>query len=208
MKSTGRMEKWAVGVLGAISLVLIVKLVAQYNQVQVGARRRAAAIPAKPVLRRGSAGAGTGSSHAKAGAPARAKAAAEKQKVTDELSRYNSLVKVDLLKEFEGRPLPELKRNPFEFVTVPTQVSRVQTAGEAPGPAAPPVPPPVTLKVMGYSEGMGGVKEAMVSEEDQVFVVHAGDSVGSRYKVIKITPTAVTVEDATLHQTVDLPVPP
>ena len=149
-----------------------------------------------------------GPSHAKAGAPAGAKTAAGKQKLTDELSRYNSLVKLDLLKEFEERPLPELKRNPFEFVAVPTQVSRVQTAGETSAPPPPPAPPPVTLKVMGYSEGVGGVKEAMVSDEDQVFVVHAGDSVGARYKVIKITPTAVTVEDATLHQTVDLPVPP
>jgi len=207
MKSTGRMEKWAAAVLGAVSLVLIVNLVVQYNRVRAGARRRAAVIPAKPVLR-GSGGAGIGSSHAKASAPAGAKAAAGKQKLTDELSRYNSLVNLDLLKEFEGRPLPELKRNPFEFVTGPTQVSRVQTAGEAPGAAPPPAPPPVTLKVMGYSEGVGGVKEAMVSDEDQVFVVHAGDSVGARYKVIKITPTAVTVEDATLHQTVDLPVPP
>jgi hypothetical protein len=207
MKSIGRIEKWAVGVLGAVSLVLIVKLVVQYNQVRVGARRRAAVISAKPVLR-GNAGAGMGPSHAKAGAPAGAKTAAGKQKLTDELSRYNSLVKLDLLKEFEERPLPELKRNPFEFVAVPTQVSRVQTAGETSAPPPPPAPPPVTLKVMGYSEGVGGVKEAMVSDEDQVFVVHAGDSVGARYKVIKITPTAVTVEDATLHQTVDLPVPP
>jgi ribosomal protein L24 len=61
---------------------------------------------------------------------------------------------------------------------------------------------------MGYSEGKGGVKEAMVSDEDQVFVVHEGDSIGTRYKVIKITPTVITVEDASIHQTVDLPVPP
>jgi len=61
---------------------------------------------------------------------------------------------------------------------------------------------------MGYSEGKGGVKEAMVSDEDQVFVVHEGDSVGTRYKVIKITPTVVTIQDATLHQNVDLPVSP
>jgi len=208
MKPSGRMEKWAVGVLGAVSLLLIVKLVVQYNQVRAGAQRRAAVIPAKPV-HPGSGRAGVGPSQVKASAPERAKAAVGKQKLTDELSRYNSLVKLDLLKEFDERPLPELKRNPFEFVTVPTQVSRVQTAGEAPSPAAPPPPPPppVTLKVMGYSEGVGGVKEAMVSDEDQVFVVHPGDSVGGRYKVMKITPTAVTVEDATL-QTVDLPVPP
>jgi hypothetical protein len=65
----------------------------------------------------------------------------------------------------------------------------------------------VTLKPRGYSEGAGGVKEAMVSDEDQVFVVHEGDSVGTRYKIIKITPTVVTVEDSAQHQTVDLPIP-
>jgi ribosomal protein L24 len=47
----------------------------------------------------------------------------------------------------------------------------------------------------------------MVSDDDQVFVVHEGDSVGTRYRVIKITPAAITVEDAKYHQTVDLPVP-
>ena len=205
MKFTGRIEKWAVGVLGAVSLMLIVNLVVRYNQMRGGARHRAAVSPVTPLLH-ASTRAGAGRSHAKAGAPAGAKATAGKQKLTDELSRYNSVVKLDLLKEFEERPLPELKRNPFEFVTVPTPASPVQTAGQAPAPAPPP-PPPVTLKVMGYSEGVGGVQEAMVSDEDQVFVVHAGDSVGGRYKVIKITPTAVTIEDATGHQTVDLPVP-
>jgi len=206
MKSTGRMEKWAVGVLGAVSLMLIVKLVVDYNQMRVGARQRAAAGPVTPLIHV-SARAGAKPSHGKAGAPAGAKAAARKQKPTDELSRYDSVVELDRLKKFEARPLPELKRNPFEFVTVPTPVSRGQTASQVSGPAPPPPPPPVTLKVMGYSEGVGGVQEAMVSDEDQVFVVHAGDSVGGRYKVIKITPTAVTIEDATGHQTVDLPVP-
>jgi Tfp pilus assembly protein PilP len=131
-----------------------------------------------------------------------------KQKISDELSRYDPLVKLDLLKEFEDRPLPELNRNPFEFVAGRVQASPVQTAAAEPAPTPPAPPPPVTLKPMGYSEGKGGVKEAMVSDEDQVFVVHEGDSVGTRYKVIKITPTVITVEDAALHQTVDLPVPP
>jgi len=205
MNSTARTEKWAAIGLGVVSLFLIVRLVVQYNQVRVGAKRRAAVIPVKPV-HRGTAGTGIGPSHAKPASLPGAKAAAGKQKPPDELLRYNSVVKLDLLKEFEERPLPELKRDPFEFVSVPTPASRAQTPGQVPAPAPPP-PPPVTLKVMGYSEGAGGASEAMVSDEDQVFVVHAGDSVGARYKVIKITPTTVTVEDATVHQTVDLPVP-
>jgi hypothetical protein len=192
MKVTGHIEKWGVGVLGAVSLVLLVHLVLQYNRGRVGNTRPGARIAPR----------------AKASTLPGAKAAAGKQKISDELSRYDPLVKLDLLKEFEGRPLPDLDRNPFEFVAAPVQASPVRTAGAAAAPAQPPPPPPVTLKPMGYSEGKGGVKEAMVTDEDQVFVVHEGDSVGTRYKVIKITPTVITVEDATLHQTVDLPFPP
>lgn len=200
MKLPGRMEKWGVGILGVVSLALIGYLVFQFKQMRAGFMLSGMKGPAvKTPL------------HAKANGPVGAKATtgkpARKQKIPDELSRYNSLVEVDLLKEFEDRPLPELKRNPFEFVTGPTQARREQAPGPPPAPVQPPPPPPVTLKVMGYSEGVGGVQEAMVSEEDQVFVVHAGDSVGTRYKVIKITRTAVTVEDATIHQTVDLPFP-
>jgi hypothetical protein len=191
MKVTGNIEKWGAGVLGAVSLVLLVNLVLQLNRGHRGGTRPGARTPP----------------HGKASTLPGAQAAAGKQRISDELSRYDPLVKLDLLKEFEDRPLPELARNPFEFVAAPAHRSPVQTAVAAPA-SAPPPPPPVTLKPMGYSEGKGGVKEAMVSDEDQVFVVHEGDSVGTRYKVIKITPTVITVEDATLHQTVDLPVPP
>jgi hypothetical protein len=192
MKVTGHIEKWRVGVLGAVSLVLVVHLVLKYNGGGTGDMRHWASTPAR----------------AKANTVPSPKVAVGKQKISDELSRYDPLVNLDLLKEFEDRPLPELNRNPFEFVGGRVQASPVQTAAAGPAPPPPPSPPPVTLKPMGYSEGKGGVKEAMVSDEDQVFVVHEGDSVGTRYKVIKITPTVITVEDATLHQTVDLPVPP
>ena len=191
MKATGHIEKWGAGVLGAVSLALLVNLVLHINRGHAGDTRPRATTPPR----------------AKATTLPGPKAPAGKQRVSDELSRYNPVVKLDLLKELEDRPLPELDRNPFEFVAAPANVAPGQTAAAAPAAAQPP-PPPVTLKPMGYSEGKGGVKEAMVSDEDQVFVVHEGDSIGTRYKVIKITPTVITVEDATIHQTVDLPVPP
>ena len=192
MKATGYIEKWGAGVLGAVSLALLVNLVVQINRGHAGDRRPRATTPPR----------------AKATTLPSAKAPAGKQSVSDELSRYDPVVKLDMLKELEDRPLPELDRDPFEFVAAPAKAAPGQTAAAAAAAAQPPPPPPVTLKPMGYSEGKGGVKEAMVSDEDQVFVVHEGDSIGTRYKVIKITPTVITVEDATIHQTVDLPVPP
>jgi hypothetical protein len=189
MKVSGHIEKWGAGILGVVSLLLLVNLVLKYSRGRAGETRPGVRTPPR----------------VKAGPLPGAKAAAGKQNVPDELSRYDPLVKLERLKELEARPVPELKRNPFEFVEAPTPVLPVQARGPA---TAQPSPPAVTLKAMGYSEGKGGVKEAMVSDEDQVFVVHEGDSVGTRYKVIKITPTVITVEDATLHQSVDLPVPP
>ncbi len=192
MKSTGHIEKWGAGVLGAVSLALLVNLVLQINRGHAGNRRPRATTP----------------SRAKATTHPGSKARAGKQTAPDELSRYDPVVKLDLLKEFEERPLPDLDRNPFEFVAAPVKAAPGQPAVVAQAAAPPPPPPPVSLKPMGYSEGKGGIKEAMVSDEDQVFVVHEGDSIGTRYKVIKITPTVITVEDATTHQSVDLPVPP
>jgi hypothetical protein len=61
---------------------------------------------------------------------------------------------------------------------------------------------------MGYNEMPGGGKAALTTLDDQVYVVHEGDVVAARYKILKITPTTLTVEDATTHQTVDLPFPP
>jgi hypothetical protein len=191
MKVTGLNEKWGLVVLGLVSLALAVRLVVKFN--------RGRAENLRPVART--------AARAKANTLPGSSAAAGKQRIPDELSRYDPLVNLELLKEFEDRPLPQVARSPFEFVGAPARMLPTETASAAPPPAQPPPPPAVTLKPMGYSEGKGGVKEAMVSDEDQVFVVHEGDPVGTRYKVIKITPTVITVEDSTLHQTVDLPVP-
>jgi len=203
MKLGGQTEKWAIGILGVVSVLLVVKLVAQYNQLQATVRHPA--VRTRP--------------HAGAGAPAGTGEVVVKQPVEprapDDLSIYDSIVKVDLLKKYEDRPLPELRRDPFTFLPV-ARPAPVQAPGVA--AAAPPAPPPpLTMKVMGYTEGKGEPDEAMVelcaascetaSPDDQVLVVHAGDPVGSRYKVIKINPTVVTIEDAAIHQTVDLPVP-
>jgi len=140
---------------------------------------------------------------------------AVRPRAPDDLAVYNSIVETDLLKKYEDRPLPELHRDPFTFVAVAVPV-RVQAPGVAAAPPPAP-PPPMNLKVMGYTEGKGSPDEAMVelcsascetsSPDDQVLVVHAGEAVGTRYKVVKINPTVVTVEDDAIHQTVDLPVP-
>ena len=204
MKLSGQMEKWGIAILGVVSLVLVVILVNQYNQMRAIVKLPAA--KARPPARVG----------VRAGAKAPVVKQAVRPRAPDDLSVYNSIVDVDLLKKYEDRPLPELHRDPFTFVAV-VAPARVQAPGVAAAPPPAPPPPPLNLKVMGYTEGKGAPDEAMVelcsascetsSPDDQVLVVHAGEAVGTRYKVVKINSTVVTVEDAAIHQTVDLPVP-
>jgi hypothetical protein len=204
MKLSGQTEKWGIAILGIVSLLLIVNLVIQYNHMQAVVK-----LPVAKVR-----------SPARVGVPARTKVPVVKQAVRprapDDLAVYNSIVETDLLKNYEDRPLPELHRDPFAFVAVAVPV-RAQAPGVAAAPPPAPPPPPLNLKVMGYTEGKGSPDEAMVelcsascetsSPDDQVLVVHAGEAVGTRYKVVKINSTVVTVEDDAIHQTVDLPVP-
>ena len=80
---------------------------------------------------------------------------------------------------------------------------------QPPAPAKPsvaevaPLPPePILLKPLGYVEKAGGRVEAIVSDEDQVYVVHEGETVADKYKVLKISSTAVEVADLTRQQPV------
>ena len=204
MTLSGQTEKWGIAILGVVSVLLVVKLVSQINQIQVGVRAPLAKVRPR----------------AKAGVPARAGVPVVKQApgpgTPDDLSAYNSIVDSDLLKKFEARAMPELHRDPFNFVAVAAPTPVQAPGAPVPAPVAAP-PPALNLKVMGYTEGKGKPDEAMMelcaasceasSPDDQILVVHAGEAVGSRYKIVKINSTVVTVEDSAIHQTVDLPVP-
>jgi hypothetical protein len=78
-------------------------------------------------------------------------------------------------------------------------------APAAPAPPAPPAPPP--LKAVGYTEKAGGVKEAIVSDDQEIYIVHEGESFAKRFRVLKISPAAIEVDDETTHQTIRLPIP-
>jgi hypothetical protein len=185
MKLSGRVEKWVIGVLGVVCAVVLAKMVVQLSGLRGGGGRVSASTAAAV---KGALGKG-----GRAG---------------DELSRYDSVVRLDLLKQLQDRPLPELDRSPFEFEAAPVRPAPAPAStAAAPPPAQPPAPPPISVKPMGYSETAGGVREVYMSEEDQVYVVHEGETIAGKYKILKITPKIVTVEDVTSHQTADLPIP-
>jgi hypothetical protein len=189
MKKHAGIEKWASGALGVVSLLLAVYMV---NQLRNTHHRLARTDPGPK-------------------AAAHAHPVRVRSRAADELSRYDPLVNLEVLKELDSRPLPETKRSLFSFVEPPPPpappISPVLTQTAAAAPPPPPPPPPIQVKIVGYNESPGGPKRAIASYKDEVQMVQEGDVVGLRYRILKITSVAVLVEDATSHETTQLPIP-
>lgn len=65
-------------------------------------------------------------------------------------------------------------------------------------PSAPtglPPPPPITLKFFGFASKPGEPKKVFLSEGEDVFIAAEGDIVDRRYRVLRIGPSSVEVED-------------
>jgi hypothetical protein len=188
MKEIGHLQKWASGLLGAVCLLLFVNLVMQRSRVKAGAPQPSTAAKSSPPAERVP--------------PLTPKGA-------DQLTRYDPVLRLDLFKTLQARPLPRLERNPFEIETPRAKALGADTAGTSAGStAAPAGPPPVSLKAVGYTENSEGLREAFVSDDEQLYVVHEGDVFAKRFRVLTIKPTLIEVEDEALHQTVRLPLNP
>jgi hypothetical protein len=103
-------------------------------------------------------------------------------------------------------------RNIFSLTSVPIEIpTPVKTARNTPppevatGPPPPAPPPPIDLKFFGFSSRQSGVRRAFLLKGDDVFIASEGEVVDHRYKVVKIAPTSVQVEDIPYANTQSLP---
>jgi hypothetical protein len=62
-------------------------------------------------------------------------------------------------------------------------------------PPTPPPPPPINLKFYGFASQPGEAKRVFLMQGEDTFIAGEGDIVNRRYKVVKITNTAVEVQD-------------
>jgi hypothetical protein len=58
-----------------------------------------------------------------------------------------------------------------------------------------PAPPPINLKFFGFANKPGEPKRAFLSQGEDVFIAGEGDIVDRRYRVLRISPNAVEMED-------------
>lgn len=115
-------------------------------------------------------------------------------------------LRTDLLRESENVEYKGTGRNIFTAqLEAPTPIPqpvdtcafRDKSKCPKPAPAVPVVqgPPPIPLKFYGFANEAGGPRQIFLSEGDDVFVAKEGDIVNRRYRVVRITPTQVVIQD-------------
>ena len=111
-------------------------------------------------------------------------------------------LRLDLLASVEQTQYEGNGRNIFmsepDPVTIPTPgASGATDVAAKPVYTLPPVPvaPQIPLKFYGFASKVGEPKKVFLAQGDEVFVAGEGEIVNRRYKVIRISPTSVEMQD-------------
>jgi hypothetical protein len=125
-------------------------------------------------------------------------------------SKIDPTLKMDLLAKVQGVDPAGGTRNLFQVAPAPPKeaekpkgpepkvfVAYGPQAPEPPKPPAPPPPPtPVPYKFYGFSTTRNnGKKTAYFLDGDDILIAGEGDTLKRRYKVVRIGPSSVLVED-------------
>jgi hypothetical protein len=107
-------------------------------------------------------------------------------------------LRYDWLKASEDTKYEGTGRNIFlaqAEVPQPIDTGATDKTKKDEGPAQPPPPPPINLKFFGFASKAGEPKRIFLSEGEDVFIASEGEVVNRHYKVLRISPTSVEIED-------------
>ncbi len=120
-------------------------------------------------------------------------------------------LKLGLLEMAENTDYAGTGRNIFQDQAEPEIPKPIAPAMPKPQPAAtqpytPPPPPPINLRYFGFANNSGSpVRKAFLSNGDDVFVAAEGDIVNRRYKILRINPTSIEIQDVLSNNTQSIP---
>lgn len=118
-------------------------------------------------------------------------------------------LRYDWLRASEGTEYRGTGRNIFradaEIPAIVTPPATDKTVAVDTGPPPPPPPPPINLKFYGFASKPGESKKIFLSQGEDVFIAAEGDIVDRRYRVLRISPVAVEVEDVLNNNRQSLP---
>jgi len=114
------------------------------------------------------------------------------------ISPLDPTLRLDLLKSSEQTHYEGSGRNIFrpqqEPAEIPEPVASA-TKEAASGPPPPPPPPTINLKFYGFASRPGEPKRVFLSQGEDIFIAGEGDIVNRRYKILRIGPNSIEVED-------------
>jgi hypothetical protein len=119
-------------------------------------------------------------------------------------------LRFDLLKGSEDVKYAGSGRDIFSGApeVIPTPVAKGRTdiapPPQVPVNTGPPPPPPINVKFFGYAT-RGGRKSIFLSQGDTVFTAYEGDTIAGRYRILKINPTSVEIQDVLSNNTQTIP---
>jgi len=116
-------------------------------------------------------------------------------------------LRLDLLASSEQTKYEGNGRNIFvssaEGVVIPQpgssgatdQQKKIEEEAKTYTPPPPPPPPPIPLKFFGFASRPGEAKKIFLEQGEDVWVAGEGDIVNRRYKVVRIMPSSVEMQD-------------
>ena len=191
-------------VIAAVSLVVIaVVLMATRFSSLLGFGSSSASIP--PPVALGDRASEMPAASAPRAATGRNRSTTKRQSAAQSL---DPTLRTDLLKISEDTKYEGTGRNIFKvFVDIPhvyqSPVPDQTAHNNEPPPPAP--PPPIDLKFYGYATPAGGTKRIFLAQGEDVFIAREGDIVDRRYKVVRISSTAVEILDVLSNNRQSIP---
>ena len=113
-------------------------------------------------------------------------------------------LRLDVLKSSEDVSYKGSGRDIFQNQPEPPPVAVIKPVIN-PGPPVPPPPPPIPLKFYGFSGNKSGPKQVFLSKGEDIFIAKEGQIIDRRYKILKIGPNSVEVEDVLTNNRQTLP---
>jgi hypothetical protein len=194
-----RFEKWASGILGVVSLLLVLNLARIYVRHSRDSQLRPATKQAGPVQPAHRAGEITwrsvpGTNHIKrARGKNRLEAdARETQSAPPKSQRPQRPEEIDRQAKARLRSVHAPIPQPVKTEIKPPPL--LKPAAAQPSPAV------RELESLGTVERRDGSRQAVVSEGDRVFLVHEGETFDDHYRVLKISASTVQVADLSAAQ--------
>ncbi|HSB74076.1 MAG TPA: hypothetical protein VLC12_00420 [Terriglobales bacterium] len=121
---------------------------------------------------------------------------------------------LDLLKRSEDVTYAGTGRNIFlsyDEAPIPRPVAdarleKAKQAAQNTPPPGPPPPPPITLKFFGFANHPGQPRKVFLAKGQDIFIAGEGDIVDRRYKVLRIGPTSIELQDVLNNNRQSIPI--